>query len=100
MNFGGMAIPDSMTHKGKILNADGKSQFNFTFSQDLPVSVSVYREQDETIVELIEQFDPTDQDVARKLLLRQYERADPYMINLKLGAGAGTLWRQWTARWN
>ena len=75
--------PDSMTHKGKILSADGKSQFNFTFSQDLPVSVSVYREQDETIVELIEQFDPTDQDVARKHYLGNMKGWIFFLINLK-----------------
>jgi uncharacterized protein YndB with AHSA1/START domain len=75
--------PESVSHKGKILSADGKSQFNFTFSQDLPVSVSVYREQDETIVELIEQFDPTDQEVARKHYLGNMKGWIFFLINLK-----------------
>ena len=53
--------PDGMSHKGKIVAADGKSQFTFTFSQDYPVSISLYREHDETIVDLVETFDPADE---------------------------------------
>ncbi len=33
--------PESVSHKGKIIAADGKSQFTFAFSQDLPVSISL-----------------------------------------------------------
>lgn len=75
--------PDSSSHKGKVIAADGKSQFTFTFSQDLPVSVSLYRECDETIVELIETFDPTEEEVVRKHYLGNMKGWIFYMINLK-----------------
>jgi len=75
--------PDSMTHKGKILAADGKSQVSFTFSQDLPVSVSVYKECEETIVELVELFDPADQEASKKHYLGNMKGWIFFLINLK-----------------
>jgi uncharacterized protein YndB with AHSA1/START domain len=74
---------DDMPVKGKVIAADGKSQFTFTFSQDLPVSVSIYRECEETIVELIEKFDPTEEEVVRKHYLGNMKGWIFYMINLK-----------------
>lgn len=75
--------PDSMAHKGKILAVDGKSQFSFTFSQELPVSISVYKECDETIVELVEMFDPADHEASRKHYLGNMKGWIFYLINLK-----------------
>jgi uncharacterized protein YndB with AHSA1/START domain len=75
--------PDDISHKGRVVAADGKSQFTFTFSQDLPVSVSFYRECDETIVELVETFDPTDEVAVRKHYLGNMRGWIFYMINLK-----------------
>jgi uncharacterized protein YndB with AHSA1/START domain len=75
--------PDRVSHKGKVIAADGKSQFTFTFSQDLPVSISLYRECDETIVELVETFDPTDEEVVRKHYLGNMKGWIFFMINLK-----------------
>jgi len=75
--------PDSVSHKGEVIAADGKSQFTFTFSQDLPVSVSLYRECEETIVELVETFDPTDEGVVRKHYLGNMKGWIFYLINLK-----------------
>jgi uncharacterized protein YndB with AHSA1/START domain len=70
-------------HKGRVTSADGKSQFTFTFSQDLPVSISLYKECDETIVELIEMFDPADEEAARKHYLGNMKGWIFYMTNLK-----------------
>jgi uncharacterized protein YndB with AHSA1/START domain len=81
--FRWFGYPDSTSHKGKVIAADGKSQFTFTFSQDLPVSVSIYRECEETIVELVETFDPTDEEVVRKHYLGNMKGWIFYMINLK-----------------
>jgi uncharacterized protein YndB with AHSA1/START domain len=75
--------PDSMSHKGKILAVDGKSQFSFTFSQDLPVSISVYKECDETIVELVEMFDPAEQEASKKHYLGNMKGWIFFLINLK-----------------
>ena len=44
--------PDSVAVKGAIGEANGKDRFLFTFSLGCPVSISLYRECDETIVEL------------------------------------------------
>jgi hypothetical protein len=45
--------------------------------------VSLYRECDETIVELIETFDPTEEEVVRKHYLGNMKGWIFYMINLK-----------------
>ena len=81
--FRWFGYPDSTSHKGKIIATDGKSQFTFTFSQDLPVSVSLYRECGETIVELVETFDPTDEGVVRKHYLGNMKGWIFYLTNLK-----------------
>ncbi|HET6255002.1 MAG TPA: hypothetical protein VFE32_13055 [Puia sp.] len=75
--------PDSKSHTGRWLGADGKSVVSFTFSQELPVTISLYRECDETIVELVEAFDPTDEGVARSHYLGNMKGWIFYLVNLK-----------------
>ena len=75
--------PDTMRHAGKFLSTDGKSVISFTFSQDLPVTISIYRECEETIVELAETFDPTVEEVARNHYLGNMKGWIFYLINLK-----------------
>jgi hypothetical protein len=75
--------PDSKAHTGRWLGGDGKSVVSFTFSQELPVTVSLYRECDETIIELTETFDPTDEGVARNHYLGNMKGWIFYLINLK-----------------
>jgi uncharacterized protein YndB with AHSA1/START domain len=75
--------PDSMRHSGKFLSTDGKSVISFTFSQELPVTISVYRECEETIVELAETFDPTDEGVARNHYLGNMKGWIFFLVNLK-----------------
>jgi uncharacterized protein YndB with AHSA1/START domain len=74
--------PD-FVHTGKFLGTDGKSVVSFTFSQDLPVTISIYRECEETIVELVESFDPTDEGVARKHYLGNMKGWIFFLVNLK-----------------
>jgi hypothetical protein len=75
--------PDSITHSGRFQNADGKSVVSFTFSQDLPVTISVYRECDETIVELAEVFDVVDEGIAKSHFMNNMKGWIFYLINLK-----------------
>jgi uncharacterized protein YndB with AHSA1/START domain len=75
--------PDTMRHSGKFLSTDGKSVISFTFSQDLPVTISIYRECEETIVELAETFDATVEEVARNHYLGNMKGWIFYLINLK-----------------
>src|SRR5215211_4688115 len=58
--------PDSVVEKGKVLSANGKDKFRFTFSMGCPVSISIYTQFDETIVELVESELPTDEEVMLK----------------------------------
>jgi len=75
--------PDTLRHSGRFLSTDGKSVISFTFSQDLPVTISIYRECEETIVELAETFDPTVEEVARNHYLGNMKGWIFYLINLK-----------------
>ena len=75
--------PDTMRHSGRFLSTDGKSVISFTFSQDLPVTISIYRECEETIVELAETFDPTVEEVARNHYLGNMKGWIFFLINLK-----------------
>src|ERR1700722_14333492 len=75
--------PDTLRHVGKFLSTDGKSVISCTFSQDLPVTISIYRECDETIIELAETFDPTVEEVARDHYLGNMKGWIFYLINLK-----------------
>jgi hypothetical protein len=52
--------PDSVVEKGKILQANGKDTFSFTFSLGCPVTISIYEESGETIVQLVENDLPVD----------------------------------------
>ena len=70
-------------HKGRVISADGKNHFTFTFSQDLPVSISLYKECDESIVELVEMFDPADEEASKKHYLGNMKGWIFYMTNLK-----------------
>jgi hypothetical protein len=51
---------DDMRHEGTVLEANGKDRFAFSFSSNCPVTVSIYKEQDEVIVELVEDNIPVD----------------------------------------
>ncbi len=75
--------PDTAVEKGRIIAANGVDHFAFTFSLGCPVSVSLYGELDETIVELVESELPTDEDT----MLRHYVGDSKgwifYLTNLK-----------------
>lgn len=75
--------PDSVVEKGTILEANGKDRFCFSFSLGCPLSISLYRECDETIVELVESGLPADEET----MLRHYVGDSKgwifYLANLK-----------------
>jgi uncharacterized protein YndB with AHSA1/START domain len=76
--------PDSVMEKGAITAANGKDHFAFTFAMDCPVSVSLFREHDETIVELVESSLPVRGEEA---LIKRYIGDSKgwifYLTNLK-----------------
>jgi len=75
--------PDSVSVKGKVLAANGKDVFSFTFSLDAPVTISLYRECDETIVELVESGLPSDEESARQYFVGDSRGWIFYLANLK-----------------
>ncbi|HXB91152.1 MAG TPA: SRPBCC domain-containing protein [Puia sp.] len=54
--------PDTISKKGTITSANGTNHLAFTFTMGCPVSISLFREQDETIVELVESGLPNDEE--------------------------------------
>ena len=75
--------PDNVILTGKILKANGKDLFSLTFSKGCPVTISIYREQDETIVQLLESNLPTDEESIRKHFVNDSKGWIFYLTNLK-----------------
>ncbi len=74
--------PDSVVEKGKVLKADGRI-FSFTFSMGCPVTIQIYTESNETIVELIESDLPTDETTRLKHFVGDSKGWIFYLVNLK-----------------
>lgn len=75
--------PDEVAEKGKVLKANGKNIFSFTFSLGCPVTISIYTEQDQTIVELLESNLPTDEETISKYYTGDSKGWIFYLTNLK-----------------
>jgi uncharacterized protein YndB with AHSA1/START domain len=75
--------PDDISEKGKVLKANGKNLFSFTFSMGCPVTVSIYTELDQTIVELVESNLPTDEETIKKHFVGDSRGWIFYLANLK-----------------
>jgi uncharacterized protein YndB with AHSA1/START domain len=73
----------SFNETGKVLKANGKNLFSFTFTRDIPVTVSIYTEQDDTIVELIESNLPSDMEHLQKCYISHSRGWIFYLTNLK-----------------
>ena len=75
--------PDTVLIRGKVLKANGKNLFSISFSKNCPVTISIYSEHGETIVELLESNVPNEEEV----MVRQYVGDSKgwifYLINLK-----------------
>lgn len=75
--------PDSVVEKGKVLKANGKNLMSFTFSMGCPVTISIYEESNETIVELVESDLPTDTETMLKHYVGDSRGWIFYLTNLK-----------------
>jgi hypothetical protein len=53
--------PDDMIENGDILDCNGKDQFKFSFGKAGNCAVKIYSQQNETIVELVQDNIPTDE---------------------------------------
>jgi hypothetical protein len=74
---------DSLDGTGKITVANGADQFAFTFATDCLVNISIFRECEETIVELTESGLPEDVDTLLKRYAEDYKGWIFYLVNLK-----------------
>ena len=75
--------PDTAFGKGTIIAANGADHFAFTFSLGCPVSIGLYRELDETIVELVESELPTDEEAKLRHYVGDLKGWTFYLTNLK-----------------
>jgi hypothetical protein len=75
--------PDVVVEKGVVLSANGQNNFSFTFSMKCPVIISIYKDQDELIVELIESDLPTDNETVLNHFVGDSRGWIFYLTNLK-----------------
>lgn len=71
------------TDTGRVLKANGTNLFSFTFTRDIPVTISIYSEQGDTIVELIESNLPSDMEHIQKCHINHSKGWIFYLTNLK-----------------
>jgi hypothetical protein len=69
--------------RGKVLKTNGKDLFSFSFANDIPVTITIYKEHDETIVELIESNLPTDEGAVARQFVSDSKGWVFYLTNLK-----------------
>jgi uncharacterized protein YndB with AHSA1/START domain len=74
---------DEIEHTGSIVSANGSNQFAFTFTLGSLVNISIFRECEETIVELTESDLPVDEEVLLKRYVEDYKGWIFYLVNLK-----------------
>jgi uncharacterized protein YndB with AHSA1/START domain len=75
--------PDTVVEKGKILETNGTDNFSFTFSLGCPVTINIYPQHGETIVELVESDLPTDDETMLKHYVGDSKGWIFYLTNLK-----------------
>jgi len=75
--------PVNLVIKGKVLKANGRDLFSFTFSKECPVTISIFTEHGETIIELIESNLPTDEETMRRHYVGDSKGWIFYLVNLK-----------------
>ena len=75
--------PESVGIKGKILKVNDKNLFSFSFANGIPVTITIYAEGGETIVELIESNLPTDEGSVNKQFVSDSKGWVFYLTNLK-----------------
>ena len=75
--------PGVVLIKGKVLRANGKDIYSFTFSKGCPVTITIYSEHNETIVELVESNLPTDEETIKRHYVGDSKGWIFYLTNLK-----------------
>jgi uncharacterized protein YndB with AHSA1/START domain len=81
MYFGSNPVEPAV--KGKILKSNDKNLFSFSFANDIPVTITIYTEHGETLIELIESNLPTEGVAAGKQFASDSKGWVFYLTNLK-----------------
>ncbi len=74
---------DDVREKGTVLKANGLDTFAFTFSLGCPVSISIFRDGDEIICELVESDLPTEDGKGLQHFVGDSRGWIFYLTNLK-----------------
>lgn len=74
---------DEVMEVGKILEANGRDLIQFTFAEQCIVTVKIFRESDETIMELTQDNIPTDDQSKARFHLGCSNGWTFYLANLK-----------------
>ena len=74
---------DDTVEHGKILDCNGKDLFKFSFGKAGDCTVRIYKEQDETIVELMQNNIPTDEQSMQSYHLGCKTGWTFYLANMK-----------------
>lgn len=76
-------FPDDVKLNGRVYESNGKDKFVFSFSSDSRVTISIYKELGQVIVELVEQNIPPDRGEIFKHYLSNTTGWTFYLTNLK-----------------
>jgi uncharacterized protein YndB with AHSA1/START domain len=82
--------PDEMVEYGEILQCNGKDQLKFSFGMAGNCTVTIYKEKEETIVELLQDNIPTDEQGMHYWHLGCKTGWTFYLANLKSRFEGGT----------
>lgn len=74
---------DEVNQTGQILAANGKDFIQFTFHDPMVVSLTIHKEHDSQLVELVQQNIPLDDDARRNYFVGCGEGWTFYLTNLK-----------------
>jgi hypothetical protein len=82
--------PDEVVEHGEILESNGKDLFKFSFGKAGNCTVKIYREQNETIVEVMQDNIPVDEEAMHNWHLGCKTGWTFYLANLKSLYEGGT----------
>ena len=75
--------PDDVSEKNKILSANGEDEFKFEFTQNSTVTITLKEEEEGTMVTLLQNNIPDEEDPAKHLYIQCQKGWTFYLANLK-----------------
>jgi len=75
--------PDSMVERGKIIGTNSNGYFEFSFTNNAIVTISIIEEQGENICELVQNMMPAEEENRQSLFIECGQGWTFYLANLK-----------------